>query len=183
MSFLVRTNTLDPANPTTNNEIPEYNIFRGLASEFPNVNNWKQLNDIALTNLKYLDVDTTGIQGEDLYRYGVERIYTNGFSQLTFSNIIQGSIISSTNNPHALLDLVVFPNPTSSYITIDLADDKIESGLLKIIDIAGKLVRSYKIESQQTGKITLNISDIAAGTYHVYVESNKRYMQQEFIKL
>ena len=60
-SFLLRVNTLDDGSPITNNESVTYNVYRGLASEFPDTSNWTMINSSPVSDLDLVDTDGTNI--------------------------------------------------------------------------------------------------------------------------
>ncbi len=61
------------------------------------------------------------------------------------------------------LSFSVFPNPTTDYISIDLALNDLVSTIVSIYDINGKFVSIKGFEK------TINISDLEAGTYFLEI--------------
>lgn len=67
--------------------------------------------------------------------------------------------------------LKLYPNPTTDYAIISLADNKTNS-VINVYNIAGKLVISQNVKAGQNAKI--NTSDITSGIYTVTVLSNNK---------
>ncbi len=69
----------------------------------------------------------------------------------------------------------LYPNPTTSYVNLDLTA-KVEGDLdIHLFDIAGQLVRSYT-ENVMEGKnsIYLELGDVPSGTYMLQINDGKK---------
>jgi len=64
-------------------------------------------------------------------------------------------------------NVLIYPNPAKDYINISL---KSEIGLLKILDISGKLIIKKQINSSET---SINISNLKSGIYFIEMSSGK----------
>ena len=72
------------------------------------------------------------------------------------------------NNP-----LTVYPNPTSSHITLELPST--ETYLVNLSDVAGRLIRNEYIQSSNK-KIMIDITNLSSGVYRLTLSSgNKKY--------
>lgn len=70
----------------------------------------------------------------------------------------------------------LYPNPANDVITINPKTDKKLS--LKIVDITGKLVKSFAIEN----KTNIKIEDLESGIYFLNLQSDKENQTVKFIK-
>ena len=181
MSFILRLNTLDDATPITNSEIVEYNIYRGLASEFPNISNWDLLTTTPITDLALVDLNTDNIDSGQNYRYAVEALYTEGPSEVTFSNTFLGSVLSVTDIDQLESKVLLYPNPAEDYITIELAPELLLGESMEIYDILGKQVMSVDASVSIDKKI-IDINFLESGLYFVKMNINGLEVNKKFIK-
>ncbi len=70
--------------------------------------------------------------------------------------------------------LLLFPNPTTSEITIDYKE---EIERVTIIDVTGKTIKSISVTSK-----TIDLSELASGTYFLQVHSKNRIVTTKFVK-
>ncbi len=82
---------------------------------------------------------------------------------------ISGSVGIEDNNPGALADLVVFPNPASNEVSVTYRLPSSKNIKLEIYDAIGNLVYDLVNQKQSAGSytITFNTSSIANGIYQV----------------
>ncbi len=162
-SFLVRLNTLNDGDNPSNGEVLSYNVYRGLQSEFPDITNWVQLNDVPLTELSLEDGNWEGFDPSEVYRYAVETIYSEGLSEVTFSNTVNG-IALSTSDLESSISLSVFPNPTQDFVRISFGSDMVGMGSLTVMDIEGRVI-NQNIQVPAGEIIELGLGDYASGIY------------------
>lgn len=166
-SFLLRVNTLDDGTPITNNEAVTYNVYRGLASEFPDISNWTQLNSAPVSELDLIDSDPTNIDPGALYRYAVETIYSDSESEVTFSNEIMGALLGVTDFEFVSTDVQIYPIPADNDITIKLGSSIQLDKPIEVYDSLGKLVLSITSSEFENSKVTKNINALQSGIYFV----------------
>ncbi len=78
--------------------------------------------------------------------------------------------------------LMVFPNPVNEKVTIAWENKNGQAAeTLEIRDLDGRLVRSVKLDGNQTG-INLNVEDLKAGVYVIAIRSANHVATQKFIK-
>lgn len=75
----------------------------------------------------------------------------------------------------------VFPNPSSGTVNIDLAFDKVESGMVQIFDAVGKLVYTQKFENEHNPIITADFSSLPAGVYYVTATASDTRITKKLI--
>jgi len=182
-SFLLRVNTLDDGTPITNNEIVTYNVYRGLANEFPDTTNWELLNNIPISDLSMVDMNMANIDANEHYRYAVETLYNNGQSEVTFSNEILGQQILSILDLEALaIQVSIFPNPASDIVNIRLENNlDVDSGI-ELYDALGKQIIINDTRNFTDGNITINTESIASGLYFLKIKINNTDIYKRFIK-
>jgi hypothetical protein len=79
--------------------------------------------------------------------------------------------------------LNAYPNPSSDQTVIDYhLPQKYSQGTLKIIDMNGNLIRSYKI-SQQSKNITIEKGLLNPGMYNCVIEAGDQILSKKFIRV
>jgi uncharacterized repeat protein (TIGR03803 family) len=73
----------------------------------------------------------------------------------------------------------VYPNPTSSSITIDLGDSFIGSSLIQILNPAGKVIYQESITSTQK---EVDLSHFSVGLYFIKVENQSQQVLNRIVK-
>ena len=180
-SFLLRVNTLDDGTPITNGEAVTYNVYRGLASEFPNTSNWTLLNASPLSDLDFIDTDGTNVDPNEYYRYAVETIYNNGESEVTFSNEIIGGLLSITDYQYLTSDIQIYPNPAEEIINIKFGNNLQTKMPIEVFDALGKQVLSIDSSEIQNGSLTKNINSLQSGIYLVKVQLENTTVTKKII--
>ena len=180
-SFLLRVNTLDDGTPITNGEAVTYNVYRGLASEFPNTSNWTLLNASPLSDLDFIDTDGTNVDPNEYYRYAVETIYNNGESEVTFSNEIIGGLLSITDYQYLTSDIQIYPNPAEEIINIKFGNNLQTKMPIEVFDSLGKQVLSIDSSEIQNGSLTKNINSLQSGIYLVKVQLENTTVTKKII--
>ncbi|WP_250435694.1 T9SS-dependent choice-of-anchor J family protein [Hanstruepera flava] len=180
-SFLLRVNTLDDGTPITNNEAVTYNVYRGLASEFPDTSNWTQLNSSPISELDLVDADGTNIDPNVLYRYAVETVYANGESEVTFSNEIMGSLLSTTDFSFVESDIQIYPVPAENDITIKIASNIQLDKPIEVYDSLGKRVFNISYSDFKNGEVTKRVSTLQSGIYFVKIYADNSVLTKKII--
>ena len=182
MSFHVRINTLDDGTPTTNGEVVSYNVYRGLASEFPNTSNWDLLNTSPISIISFEDTDSN-IDANENYRYAIETIYDEGESEVTFSNEIPGQLLTNVEEVKDLSSQVLlFPSPTTDAVTVKF-DSNLQSDLpMEIYDANGKKILVVDSKNRSGGYITTNIQSLKSGLYFFRININGIDIIKQFVK-
>jgi hypothetical protein len=142
-----------------------YNVYRGLESSFPDISNWELLNSSAVEETQFID-NVPGADPKETYRYAVESIYTNGLSEVTFSNTISGASLGIDDVELGLSDIKIFPNPAQEIVNIQLASGVNLDGPIELYDILGKRVLQIEAESYYNLQ-QLDISSLNRGVYLV----------------
>ena len=90
-------------------------------------------------------------------------------------------IVANVSHNTSTMDLVIFPNPTSDKLNIDLSVLNNKKATIKIVDVTGKEIRSIEIQSVNE-KTQLDISDLPKGNYILKVISSGEVITNNFIK-
>lgn len=77
-------------------------------------------------------------------------------------------------------NLVLYPNPSNSKITIELPNFEFENMDLKVIDVLGRIVYTKQIQKQS--KLELDLSDYENGVYYVELRTGNYKATEKFIK-
>jgi Zn-dependent metalloprotease len=75
--------------------------------------------------------------------------------------------------------LKIFPNPSSDFITVSIAEYKNQFATVSILDINGKLIKTQQIFSTKT---KIGIGELSAGIYLITVESSEINKTLKLIK-
>ncbi|MFT5780072.1 MAG: hypothetical protein ACI837_003033 [Crocinitomicaceae bacterium] len=179
-SFHVRINTLDDGSPITNNEILTYNVRRGLASEFPNTSNWDLLTPSPVTDISFVDTDWGSMIAGEQYRFAVETIYSQDVSEVTFSNVIDGSVLGIAGNDLEN-SVVVYPVPARNLINIAVTSSFDTNASIQIFDVLGKFVDEINMENLSDGVLTKDVSYFVNGLYFLRISNGNALIHKKFI--
>jgi len=181
-SFLLRVNTLDDGTPITNGEAITYNVYRGLASEFPDTSNWDLLNSSPVSDLSFVDTDVTNIDINEFYRYAVETIYANDVSEVTFSNALLGGVLNIEEFKDISSKVSIYPNPTKDDLNIYLDDNLSLEESIEIYDVAGKLVKTLKTSIIENNNTTIDVASLQSGMYFLKLVVNEVTINKKFYR-
>lgn len=82
----------------------------------------------------------------------------------------------STNSPaHQSFDLIVFPNPTAQYLTIQTAEDQVLKA--ELINILGQAIESYSLTASKT---IINLGQLPVANYLLRVSNIENTTVQTF---
>jgi len=94
-----------------------------------------------------------------------------------YSDII---IVEMTRDDNKGISL--FPNPTIGIANISIDTDQEGEGVINVYDVMGKIVKTQQIVLEGgLFTTTIEVSDLAAGTYTVSVETKQAQWQQRLI--
>ena len=80
--------------------------------------------------------------------------------------------ITATNNPVAVVNLDVYPNPTSDLATVSLNLEKAKDVQLRLTDISGKVVYEANLGNLNgEQKIPVRVRHLQAGTYMMSINA------------
>jgi CotH kinase protein/Lamin Tail Domain/Right handed beta helix region/Secretion system C-terminal sorting domain len=78
--------------------------------------------------------------------------------------------VIATHSPNAVrVDLLVYPNPTTDFVTIGIKNADIQGVLVEICDLSGRIVFSEKTSKLGVSSLKVNLSGVDAGAYLVRV--------------
>lgn len=122
---------------------------------------------------KYSITDFNIASGISFYR--LKTIYHSGKQE--YSNVI------SINNTKNDINFLAYPNPTKTYLNLQINSTKKAINSVQIIDAFGRIIMQQKIDvaiGKQT--INLNLKSFPKGLYTVNYISNEKIINQKFIK-
>ena len=181
MSFIVRVNTLDDGNPVTNTESLTYNVYRGLDSEFPDISNWEKINLTPVADVSLIDLKTSSIDPSKFYRYAVETLYSNGISEVTFSNSVAGNVLGISDVQQLSSEISVYPVPANDKINIKFGPNIQVSKPIKVFDILGKEVLMLKSSNIKNGSISQSVNSLQKGIYLIRIDVDGVIINKKFI--
>ena len=98
---------------------------------------------------------------------GTYSVTVTNSAACTASDEIVVTIISSTHQANAQVNIVVAPNPTQTEIHITCTGASMES--LHLMDPVGKSILTKKLDTSDTEYYKLNMENLPAGTYFVRI--------------
>ncbi|HAF27761.1 MAG TPA: hypothetical protein DCG75_01825, partial [Bacteroidales bacterium] len=104
--------------------------------------------------------------------------YTINVTATGFAYFMGGNSNSEVLGNEASTDILVYPNPASSYINVNVLNGT-KQGTVSIYNMIGSLVKVVEIEGNVK---EINISDLPAGSYIISVEDEKDPIVKQFIK-
>lgn len=136
----------------------------------------------------FIKVDST--DGNTLLNTKIYKLWFTGYGgsadgKVAFNTELVTDIDNTTSvgelEPKATLG--VYPNPTSSQVTITTANISAKEIALSIHDISGKLVYNHTIDNSNSwGVYTLDVSAFAKGVYVVSLTTDKEALSQRLVK-
>jgi hypothetical protein len=78
-----------------------------------------------------------------------------------------------------MIDLNVFPNPSSASLNVSFNIENNENAQLSIVDMTGKVVYN---ENVADGRTQINISALNSGVYYLRISSNNFVTAYPFTK-
>jgi hypothetical protein len=79
-------------------------------------------------------------------------------------------------------EMLVYPNPTSDLIQIDLSLPNAESGLLEVLSLEGKALSKSELAKTDSHSVTMDMTNYPAGVYLVRYTSANRTVIKKAIK-
>jgi len=79
------------------------------------------------------------------------------------------------------MGLSVYPNPAENELFITLAS-RYDGAQIQVTDAAGRRVKMMSVNSNASGRISIDVSDLASGVYQLIVRSNSDAASIEFLK-
>ena len=94
-------------------------------------------------------------------------VITQGFHQNTY-------VITTVEDLRAEIEMTVYPNPTSDFISLKVESSKAENMRYTIIDFTGKVLQISDFSSDIE---QINFSNYAVGTYFISVMENNQLIK------
>jgi len=92
------------------------------------------------------------------------------YSDPNFTNCYE-NYPSGIENISVQYTILLFPNPSKQQINIKYALQGKENGMIKIMDIAGKILASYSLKTEET-QLSINDLNLSSGVYLCQFEVN-----------
>ncbi|MEL6653531.1 MAG: PKD domain-containing protein, partial [Bacteroidota bacterium] len=94
--------------------------------------------------------------------------------------ICQEASISTALEPEQVLPLIIYPNPASEQILLQLPASRNASLYLQVMDARGRIV----LEDERSAKpeLRLDVSQLASGVYSILLRDGERYFVGKFVR-
>jgi hypothetical protein len=79
------------------------------------------------------------------------------------------SVVVGLDIPTISLELSAFPNPTTSFLTLNVGDTELSNLRFQLFDISGKLIESQTITSSSE---TIRMENLPTATYFLKITNN-----------
>lgn len=119
--------------------------------------------------IEYSFVDDKPLSGTNYYRLSQTNL--NGVTKIIGEPI-------ALNCTNEITDILIFPNPTEDFLTIDFKQTILENASARIYDITGKLIFSEK-KKEDSQNMILNLSEISSGSYILVIENEYTVVFQQ----
>ena len=96
------------------------------------------------------------------------------FSQYFFSVSFQSS---SLGEDFDVFDLLIYPNPASNNLTVDLGDLTGVNTAIKLYDSSGKIV----FEKQSSSALLIDVSSYAKGVYTLELSTSNKVLRSQVV--
>ena len=83
-------------------------------------------------------------------------------------------------NSLSVADVNIYPNPSEGEITIDCSKLNVENAQIEVMDVTGKTMANYKLDSNL--KVQINLDSYANGVYQVKIHTEDSTIIKQFIK-
>ncbi len=140
---------------------PTFDAFPGFDGGWP-----VQIKRNTTDHKLYLTCIATHYRGEDLFNQ-----VTQFSGHMRDVIRIEGSEVLTAEAAKEAAALVLYPNPASDYVLIDLPAGLSANAALRIHDISGKLIYSENAINPNEASLRINMSTLSNGLYMVSLES------------
>jgi len=157
-SFMLRVNTLQESTGRESREVLSYNIYKGLAENIDEADQWDALNTEPVEGLTFID-ETWSDADPQLYTYAIEAIYVEDDAEFTFSNFISGTVGVGEEE---IDDINIYPNPASS--TLNLSG--VQGTTITVYNLVGEVIFEEDVTAPTT---RIDVSYFENGNYIVRI--------------
>ena len=134
--------------------------------------------DINNGNFKYVNTSSTLLAADATDTYTVN-VLNNGNGWLANQKATINIDASLSVADNTIENAVIFPNPTSSNLTVVLPKTlKVEA--ISIIDVRGRLIKTFN--SAKGNRTTINVADLESGAYFISIQTETAKTIKRFIK-
>jgi len=162
-------------NPNNFTNLEKRDINGNMDNILLNINNLSQTNYQIITSITnvqdlqnaylidhYLDTETELAEGDNYYNFSIDNAVPASFDENRFEIGINMETLS-TNNPGAVTEFSLYPNPATTSVDLTLSGlaDNFES--VDVVSVDGKLVKTIQLDNLT--RYTMDISSLASGVY------------------
>jgi hypothetical protein len=82
--------------------------------------------------------------------------------------------------------ILTFPNPAGNLVTVDYhlpGEPHGEGMVLRLINVFGQTLSTHALPQAAEGRLSLDLSDLPAGTYFIVIENGRERLRQSLIKV
>src|SRR5690606_18710193 len=91
--------------------------------------------------------------------------------------------VGAVNAPKSLQVVQVYPNPTSSDVSVSINSEKATTAYIKVYSMIGVAVLNKEVAlSKGSTTVKLNTATVAAGTYNVIITTSESQVSTRIIR-
>lgn len=153
--------------------------FRGISSEMSGIPNSVKKDELYTYSFEYEIPEE--FKPEDITVVGYISLYdeeNDAFEILNANKLKIVDEVSSVNEVTYDQNIKIFPNPANSNITITGLEN-VEK--VVIYDLNGNLIQEIDFNNNSANNISINISELLAGTYVAHLHSNEQIKISKFV--
>jgi hypothetical protein len=136
----------------------------------PSANDWR---------METIDLSAYSSSPDVLIRFEHVCDYENNL-HIDDINISSNPLLTS-NNINTKSSLIVYPNPTSEILNIDLTMPVEDDVTIMVFNALGQLMTQIKEVNVLTGKYKVNMADLSKGIYHIKVVAGGETMSKKVL--
>jgi hypothetical protein len=151
-----------------------YNLQRSYTgNDFTIVRRLPAISTSSANTYRYLDAEA--LKNNSTAYYRLQIVDKDG--TITYSNILK------VGRANTRLEVSVFPNPVHTILNIAISNNTPETGILKIVNIAGMKVRQENVDLVN-GSLNraISISQLPTGTYVLSITTAATKISETFVK-
>ncbi len=127
---------------------------------------------------RYGGVSGTGASADDVE----ERVLQPFYNFVPWLPMTIGIPTSNTEDLNENLNVSVFPNPTTDFVTVDLnLENNSEILILNLTDVEGKLISQQTFKNVQSELIKMDLNNIPDGMYNLTIKTDEGFVTKPLV--
>ncbi len=103
------------------------------------------------------------------------------FGKLTNYSYVLGDITYINESKQNALDIIIYPNPSSNMLYVDLGEAKIGDAKIQLLDMNGRIMQEKRIVNAQNNLVAFDLSKYEKGIYLCQIQTDKQRVIKKVI--